>query len=399
MKIFKILIVSIPVLLNICFGQIIINEVLYDPAGTDTGAEWIELKNVGVGSVDITGYDINATSGDYLTFPSLSVPAGDFVIVHWNTDGINDTDFTDNIAHIYTGSSGFGNMGNTSGWVAFFNSTTHSSATIIDYIEYGAGDRTWENDAVTAGIWTEDNFAVDVVESHSLEYDGSGDLGSDWLDQATPTQGADNSLPVELSSFTVDISLEGVLIKWRTESEIENLGFFIERKTNGSNWIEIASYKTENKLLGQGTVSFETEYEYIDRFIEKGQKYEYRLADVDYNGVITYHATRSIVIDSKPLPAIVDNFTVLAYPNPFNPTLNIRYSVQGSGDKSIVEVDIFNLAGELVANLLDINKSAGWHEVKWNGLDDDGNNVSGGIYVYRVRVGNEVRSNKIIFLQ
>ncbi len=386
---------------GIVFSQVVINEVLYDPSGTDTGLEWIELKNTGVSAIDIGGYDINATSGDYLTFPTLSVPSGGFVIVHWNTDGTNDTDFSDNVAHIYTGSAGFTNMGNTSGWVALFNSTTHSSSTIIDYMEYGAGDQTWENSAVTAGIWTEDNFAIDVSESHSLEYDGAGDLGSDFVEQLIPTQGSDNSLPVELSSFAVEHVLDGVLLKWRTESEIENLGFFIDRKTNNSEWEEIVGYKSDNSLIGQGTVSFATDYEYTDRFIEQGKTYEYRLADVDYNNVVTYHATRSIYIDSNPLPTTANGFIVSAYPNPFNPTLNIRYSVHSNvaENNALVQVDIYNISGKLVKNIITTEQSAGWHEVQWNGSDLNGNKVAGGTYIYRVKIGNTVKSSKIIFLQ
>jgi len=46
-----------------------------------------------------------------------------------------------------------------------------------------------------------------------------------------PTVG-DVALPVELSSFTVENTLEGILCKWTTESEIENLGFLLERRTD-----------------------------------------------------------------------------------------------------------------------------------------------------------------------
>ena len=384
-------------IMGLVYSQVIINEVLYDPTGVDTGQEWIELKNAGGSAVDIGGYDINATSGDYLTFPTLNVPAGDFVIVHWNTDGINDTDFSDDIAHIYTGSTGFSNMGNTTGWVALFNSTTHSSSTIIDYMEYGSGDQTWENSAVTAGIWTEDNFAVDVSEGSSLEYDGSGDLGSDFVEQVTPSQGSDNSLPVELVSFLVEQSTEGVRIKWRTESEFENIGFIIERKTDGANWIEIVSYKTDEFLLGQGTTSYPWDYEYTDRFVDKGKKYYYRLADVDQNGIVTYHQSENIILESNPLSATPDRLSLTTYPNPFNPTVNILYSVLDNDLN--VKIDIYNIKGELVNSLLDKNKSQGWHSMQWSGLDSKGNAVPGGTYFCQIKAGNEVRNTKIVYLK
>ncbi|NHZ87415.1 MAG: T9SS type A sorting domain-containing protein [Planctomycetia bacterium] len=388
-------------------AQVVINEVQYDPPGVDTGNEWIEVKNIGAGPITMAGYDINATSGDYYTFPALfTVPASAFVIIHWRTVGVDDFDFSDNVAHLYTGTSGYtANMGNTTGWVALFNSTTHSSATIIDYMEYGAGGLTWESSAVTAGIWTAGDFASDVVEGHSLEYDGSGDAGTDWFDQSTPT---DNALPVELSSFTAESVRDGVLLKWTTESEIENLGFMIERKVvsgrmvNGE-WNEIVSYKTDDTLLGQGTVSFATNYEYTDKLVQQGNTYEYRLADVDYNGVITYHATREVFVESSPLVVTsAKNFTVIAYPNPFNPSTTIRYSIPTVGARHVLplQVNIYDITGKLITTLVNKEQPAGWYEIQWNGTNqNDGKEVPGGAYLSRVTVGDEVKTNKLILLR
>lgn len=176
--------------------DVVINEVMYDPSGTDIGKEWIELKNTGTISVTITGYDLNAVSGDYYTFPTLSVPSGAFVVVHWRSNGTDDTDFSDNVAHLYTGTTGFDdNMGDSKGWVALFDSTTHSSLHIIDYIEYGGGDQTWENAAVNAGIWTEDDFIPDVEGGHSIARNAPGqDTNSpdDFYDESSPSPGQQN---------------------------------------------------------------------------------------------------------------------------------------------------------------------------------------------------------------
>jgi len=378
-------------------AQVVINEVFYDETGGDLGNEWIELKNIGGSAATITGYDLTAVSGDYYTFPSLTVPTGDFVVVHWRKVGTDDTDFGDNVAHLYTGTTGYdNNMGDTAGYVAFFNSTTHSSLTIIDYMEYGAGDQNWENDAVTAGIWSEDNFAPDVIASHSLEYDGSGNLGSDWVDRGIPTQGGENSLPVELSSFTAEFSLTGTLLKWITESEIENLGFILERKTSGSDWQEIVSYKQDESLWGQGSVSFATDYEYLDKLVQHGNTYEYRLADVDYYGVVTYHATREVFVESAPLATIADNFTVMTYPNPFNPSTTIRYSVTSC---AITHIAIYDITGKIITTLINKEQPTGWYEIQWSGTNKAGKDVPGGVYLSRVTVGNDVKTSKLILLR
>ena len=60
------------------------------------------------------------------------------------------------------------------------------------------------------------------------------------------------------------------MLEWVTESEIENLGFIIERRSvedgeqgSGGEWSEIASYKTHPELQGQGSVTHRTVYRYV----------------------------------------------------------------------------------------------------------------------------------------
>ncbi len=162
------------------FANVVINEVLYDPDGTDTGLEYIILYNNDNLSVDATGYHLNAVSGDYYTFPSFTLNSKSSVAIHWRKDGTNTQ--TD----LYTGTSGFDdNMGNTSGWVALFKNTKHTKDSIIDYIEYGAGGKTYESKAVDAGIWTTGAFILDVNEGKALKLKTDGidnNSPSDWME-------------------------------------------------------------------------------------------------------------------------------------------------------------------------------------------------------------------------
>lgn len=143
--------------------EVLINEVFYDPPGSDTGLEWIELINISGASVEMTGWDLKPGSSPYFTFPDFVLESGQRVVVHVNTDGENTAE------ELFTGPSS--NMGNTSGSVVLFTGTAHSEEDITDFVQYGAGDQTWENLAVSVGIWTEDDFAVDVDEGYSLSRD------------------------------------------------------------------------------------------------------------------------------------------------------------------------------------------------------------------------------------
>lgn len=186
-------------------ANIVISEVFYDAVGADTGKEWVELYNKSYLAFDLTGYELNASSGDYYTF-SNNLKAKDCLVIHWNSEGI-DTE-----SDLYTGLDDFLNMGNTSGWVALFNDT-HSSSTIVDYLEYGAAGKTWESAANSAGIWTEGDFIPNVEEGHSIEYLGSGDTSSDWRDQSYPTPGSTIPEPATLFLFSIGSLL--VLFKRR----------------------------------------------------------------------------------------------------------------------------------------------------------------------------------------
>lgn len=79
-------------------------------------------------------------------------------------------------------------------------------------------------------------------------------------------------------------------------------------------------------------------------------------------------------------------FTASNYPNPFNPTTTIQFSLPSSQN---VEVTIYNVKGQKVKALLKDNRDAGNHKLTWLGDDDEGNSVSSGVYFYKVRTKSQ----------
>jgi len=80
-----------------------------------------------------------------------------------------------------------------------------------------------------------------------------------------------------------------------------------------------------------------------------------------------------------------------AYPNPFNPTTTIEYSLPQSGDVSLI---IYNLTGQEVTRLVSEVQQAGYHKVTW-----DASNLSSGIYFYRLQAGDFVQTRKMVLLK
>ncbi|MBC8192906.1 MAG: T9SS type A sorting domain-containing protein [FCB group bacterium] len=208
--------------------------------------------------------------------------------------------------------------------------------------------------------------------------------------------GADVSLPVELSLFTASRKGNTMLLYWVTESEIQNLGFILERSENGAAWHEIASFKDTPSLTGQGSVSYRTEYSYTDANIINGVEYNYRLADVSYKGDVQYHALGSEVVDpyNSLLPS---DFRVHKnYPNPFNPSTVIAWE-QGSANGVVLA--IYDVNGRLVRELVNSYQSAGYHEAIWAGRDAYGNLVPAGLYVYRMSSAQQTHTQKMLLLK
>jgi hypothetical protein len=75
------------------------------------------------------------------------------------------------------------------------------------------------------------------------------------------------------------------------------------------------------------------------------------------------------------------------YPNPFNPSTNIRY---GLPQRSHVLLTVFNTLGQQVATLVQEEREAGYHEVKF-----DATGLSSGVYFYRLTAGDFTQSRRL----
>ena len=84
------------------------------------------------------------------------------------------------------------------------------------------------------------------------------------------------------------------------------------------------------------------------------------------------------------------------YPNPFNPTTTIEYSLDKADD---VTINIYSVTGQLVRTLTNESMSAGTHTVTFNGLDNNGNSLSSGIYFYTLQNSVQSITKKMILMK
>ena len=83
------------------------------------------------------------------------------------------------------------------------------------------------------------------------------------------------------------------------------------------------------------------------------------------------------------------------YPNPFNPSTIIPYQLAAS---SVVRLEVFNLLGQRIATLVDGERPAGFHTAMWHGVDGAGRAVGAGVYIYRMTVGVESQTRRMVLL-
>ncbi len=96
-------------------------------------------------------------------------------------------------------------------------------------------------------------------------------------------------------------------------------------------------------------------------------------------------------------PIQVKNSNLQNYPNPFNPTTTISFSITQNSD--FVNLEIYNVKGQKVKQLVSSQLSAGQHSVEWNGKNENNKSVTSGIYYCRLKSGNSVNSKKMILMK
>lgn len=198
-----------------------------------------------------------------------------------------------------------------------------------------------------------------------------------------------NSLPIQLASFTGTFQNNTVRLNWTTISEVNNYGFYVEKRSVGS----LEWWSVENSFVaGHGTTNEPQNYVFFDHTVSTGS-WQYRLHQVDLDG--TSHFTEPInvnVLTSVKELAPIEFALKQNYPNPFNPETNIKFSVETTGRATL---ELYNMLGQRVATLFDDVVEAGFYRtVRFSGV-----NLASGVYLYRLQSGKKNDLKKLVLLK
>jgi hypothetical protein len=241
------------------------------------------------------------------------------------------------------------------------------------------------------GIFEHADIAIAPVASHVVIPDWGDiestpvkiliDIGSDGI--------YDDSIFVEnefvatlLQNYNVDFMGEFMEITWRLSAVDEGIEFIVLRSTGE----DAADEKLTDIVIQRDGLTFRT----IDRDIERGRTYRYRVEYIIDGKSHTLFETRPVTTPSLPLTLFQN------YPNPFNPLTKIRFYLP---EKTFVTIDIHDVAGRRIARLLGERRKAGYHVLTWDGRNDAGQPVGSGIYFYRIKTGKKSISRKMVILR
>jgi len=190
-----------------------------------------------------------------------------------------------------------------------------------------------------------------------------------------------STVDVAITSFDCRYSGETVSLSWSVSASAPFLGYNLYRSEG-----ESEDYCRINEEL----LEPENPCAYTDENVIPGTSYQYLLGALEADGSERLSAEITVTLPPKPL-TLYQN-----YPNPFNPSTVIRFFLP---KEAPVTLKIYDARGARVRTLCDGPQPVGYHSISWDGLNESGNNVSTGVYFYRLLAGKKVLTRKMVLLR
>lgn len=200
--------------------------------------------------------------------------------------------------------------------------------------------------------------------------------------------------PVALAA--TNVTKDGFTANWDASTTATNYWVDVSTSTNFSPFV--SNY--ENRDAGNST-----SLNVIS--LIPNTNYYYRISASNNDGTSPYSNTimvTTLVTSINEISSgIPNNYDIFQnYPNPFNPSTNIKYALP---EESNVKISITDILGREVSSFQFESQSAGYHSIKWNGNNNLGGQVSGGVYIYTINAksitgGKEFRkSAKLVLMK
>jgi hypothetical protein len=255
-------------------------------------------------------------------------------------------------------------------------------------VEYNMIAPTLADSTISSGMHWSVFFIRAATNDPLTFFDSPADSGYS-LDNLAPM--APLSLVVAMSlssgpSLVYDTSQGGANLSW-LGVEDEDFDYYAIYRDVASGFAPSVSNR----------IGFTTDVTFVDWLNSPGTYY-YLVTALDFSGNESQPSNEAMLAvrtsDTMQLPAVYS--LGQNRPNPFNPSTKISFELPNSGK---VNLEIYNVRGEIVARLLEREMPAGRHTVQWDGTDRNGVRVPSGEYIYRIEAGAFTDAKKMMLLK
>ncbi|GJQ60994.1 MAG: hypothetical protein SCALA702_00470 [Melioribacteraceae bacterium] len=279
---------------------------------------------------------------------------------------------------------GLAKLENMSDWFTYTTNNSMLPNNIIEDIGVGSSDRIWvatregacRIDGEQWSVYNSNNSGLPDDYVKHLWVDNYDKKWFSTLSVGLTSYEDENTIPVELISFSLIYRGDTPYLRWSTASELNNHEFIISGAADGSNFNQIG------RVAGKGSSTEINEYSFPLK--KEGQYNTYRLSQIDFDG-----SERILETLETGNVSNLDFKLMTNYPNPFNPTTNIEYYLK---TECKVLLKITDIRGAHIKTLVNEKQNAGYHNITFRGT-----NLASGVYLYRLQVKD--KKGKTIYLQ
>ena len=337
----------------------------------------------GTTSVDIlnniayccTGYQICSVN-----FVDISDPVNSFLIDSLYVSGLMSTTGCVNNSNAFIGSD-YGNLlifeetnliSEYTTLSAIYNLAANETSVFLAEGENGIEIVDVSNiyNPIYSGIYDTNGSAHNVTIQNNLMYISDGEEGIQIIDINNPQN------PIFISSITPnynsDVYAKAIII--------DNSLIFFDKE-----WNELFIYNIENPAIPFFVNSFQWNSTMNEIIIRDNVLYScdsyYGVSIIDFAGFLSSEENLINVV----------NCSLSNYPNPFNPTTTIEFSIHNDSN---IDLSIFNIKGQKIKTLANNDFTKGSHSVVWNGIDELNDPVSSGVYLYKLKINDKTEAVK-----
>ena len=192
--------------------------------------------------------------------------------------------------------------------------------------------------------------------------------------------------PPAPGELTVEKQLAGIGLTWAAPKVEDIKHYNVYRSLN-------EDFKGNEDIYATTDIN-----QYTDSDLSENNTYYYRITAVDiHDNEGKSSETISQTVGLEDIDMIPDTYELVQnYPNPFNPSTTLTY---GLPEMSDVKIIIFDISGRTIMEWKINAQRAGWHHVVWNGRNINGDQVSTGMYIYKLYAGDYSDTKKMVLVK